>query len=253
MNATGGSSAEKPGFWRRQFQLPSTRPQRSFDLLFGILAPFLCVCFDPTVFRSDGLMGNGFLSPFRLYGYLEIAVSAAALAYYVGTRRASPLLAGALWGGFFFALILGVIMLPLTLLGLLLIIGVFGFTPFLTAFVFFRNACRCWRDSSVRATRKSTLVPVTLGMVLILGIPACLQASAFYLNSHAMVAIQSGSDQDFARAVKTLQRTRFVISPDGIAFAYQKASDERQRERLARAFQAVTGRSVEKRLAELND
>jgi hypothetical protein len=213
----------------------------------------LCVFFDPTVFRSDGVMGNGFLSHMRLFGYVEIAASTAALGYYLLTRRASPLLAGALWGGFLFALILGLAMLPLTLLGLLLIIGVFGFTPFLTSWVFLRNAYRCWRDASVRVSRKAGLLLVTMGMALILAIPASLQGSAYYLCNRAMQALRSGSEQDFARAVRTLQRTRFIVSPDAIALAYQKATDEIQRERLARAFRAVTGQSVEQRLAQLND
>jgi hypothetical protein len=253
MNDTEGSSAEKPGFWKRQYQLPSTRPQRIFDLLFGIVAPLLCVCFDPTVFRSDGVMGNGFLSHLRLFGYLEIAACTTALGCYLVTRRSSPLLAGVFLGGFLFALILGIVMLPLSLLGLVVFIGVLGFTPFVTSLVFLRNACRCWRDSSAQLSRRTRLLLVALGIALILGIPASLQGSAFYMTNRAMQALQSGSEQDVARAVQMLQRMRLFVDSDRIVFSYQRATDAKQRDRLARAFHAVTGRNVEERLAELND
>jgi hypothetical protein len=55
------------------------------------------------------------------------------------------------------------------------------------------------------------------------------------------------------QAVGMLRAMRFFVSPDRIAFAYQKARAQGQRDRLAQAFYAVTGRTVEERLVELND
>jgi hypothetical protein len=253
VNAIEMSLGTGNGFWERQYRTPSTVPQRLFDLLFGIIAPVLCLWFDPTVFRSDGMMGNGFLSGLRFFGYLEIATSILVLAFYLLTQRASALLAGALWGSFVFAFTLGVVMLPLTLLGLFVVIGIFGFTPFLTSWVFLRNARRCWRGSSPQQRGKVRMLLVTLGMALMLGTPAGLQGSTLYLANGALARIQSGSEPGVGRAVRMLRGMRFFVSPDRIVFAYQKATEQAQRERLAQAFYGVTAKTLEQRLAEMND
>jgi hypothetical protein len=234
-----------------QTQMPARRLGVKVDVIFGIIAPLLCVFFDPAIFRSEGLPGlpgKGLLSQVRLFGYLEIAASTAALGYYLVRRQASPLLAGALMGGSIFALSLGIVMAPISFVGLLLFVGIFGFIPFVTSFVFLRNALQCWRVSA-----RPRLLLATLGMVLILGIPASLQGSAFLLTDRAVLRLRSGSDEEFARVVRLWRPARFVLDPDAIAFAYEKAKDAAERERLARAYREVTGSSVETRLALLND
>ena len=228
--------------------MPAHRLGVKVDLIFGIIAPLLCVFFDPAIFRSDGLPGKGLLSQVRLFGYLEIAAGTAAFGYYLVRRRASPLLAGALMGGSIFALSLGIVIAPISFIGLLLFVGIFGFIPFLTSFVFLRNALRCWQASA-----KPRLLLGALGMALILGIPAGLQASAFFLTDRAVLRLRSGSDGEFARVVRLWRPARFVLDPDTIAFAYEKAKDAAEKERLARAYREVTGSSVETRLVLLND
>src|SRR5690349_1892220 len=112
-------------------QMPAPRLAVRVDLIFGIIAPLLCLFFDPAIFRSDRLAGRGLLSQVRLFGYVEIAASAAVLGYYLVKRQASPLLAGALMGGSIFALSLGILMLPISFVGLFVLIGILGFIPFL--------------------------------------------------------------------------------------------------------------------------
>jgi len=255
MDLPATHSEASPGFWRRQFQLPATAEQSWFDFCFGIIAPVLCVFFDPAVFRSSGMMGGGMLSYLRLFGYLEIGAGTAALGYYLLTRRGSLLLAGALCGGALFSFLVGLGILPLTILGLLFIVGVFGFTPFASGFVFLRNGFRCWRVSSPRFPRATARFRVVLGSVLFLGVPMGLQLAISNMAHRALTALQSGSEHDFGHALQTLKYLRFAsdANTDEIAFAYQKATDEKRRERLARAYQTLTGRSVEERLAELND
>jgi hypothetical protein len=185
-------------------QKPS-RGRWTLSVLFGIVAPVLCVVFDPIVFRSDGVVGPGFLKHFRLFAYAEIVLSAGVLAYYLLTSQSSPLVAGALFGGFVFAFIVGISILPLTILGLFMLIGVFGFVPFITGFVFLRNGQRCWRGSSGRVSAKAARLLAVLGVTLVLGIPASLQGSAFHLMEWAVPVLQSGSEQEFAQTVKVLK------------------------------------------------
>jgi len=226
MSTHPGISENSAGFWKRQFLLPPTPLQNVFDVCIGIIAPILCVIFDPAVFRSDGLFGAGMLKDFRFYAYTEIAIGVAALAYFLLTRRGSAPLAGTLYAGALFSGLLGLFMLPLTLLGLLILIGIFGLTPFFSSFVMERNASRCWRESSTHTVRFKAL---------------------------RTAALQTGSEQKYAIAVRTLKFLKFGAKTDEIVFAYQKAADPKQRERLAQAYQAITGREIIERLTELND
>jgi hypothetical protein len=49
------------GFWKRRFEPPATVSQRWFDFIFGIVAPILCLVFDPAIFRNGFPAGMGFL------------------------------------------------------------------------------------------------------------------------------------------------------------------------------------------------
>ena len=119
------------GFWKRQFHLPATGAQLWFDVFFGMAVPLVCLYFDPTVFRSGSAGDTGVLVPFRIFGYAEISLSIVALAYFLFTRRASSVLSGVLLGSAIFSFLLGFAMLPLTIMGLVLLIGVLGFAPFI--------------------------------------------------------------------------------------------------------------------------
>lgn len=135
-----------PGFWKRQFGGRPTRRQEVHDLIFGIVLPLICLLLDPVVFR-----GGPFpvLHHYRWLAYTFIAIEMAVLAYWltmdVRSGIGTLLLAGALAAGGLFALSLHAILLPLTLRGMIFLIGFLGLTPFLTSFVYFRNA---WRAQS---------------------------------------------------------------------------------------------------------
>jgi hypothetical protein len=238
------------GFWKRQFDPPASPRQQQFDLLVGIVLPIICVLLDPAIFRSFA-GGSWFLKHLRLFAYLEIGFGIVALLYYMLTRRASAFLIGVLSANAFFAFVLGIAMLPMTLIGLLFVIGIFGLTPFFTGFVFLRNAARSWRQCSSRDSRGPAALPLALGFVLVLAVPVIFQSASFHYGNRAIVALQTGSDQDFNHAVRTLKLVHY--DTDELAFTYQKTNDATRRARLARAFTAITGEVVQDRLSSLND
>jgi hypothetical protein len=238
------------GFWRRQFDLPASPQQQLFDLLLGVVAPVLCLLLDPAIFRPFA-GGTGFMRHYRLFAYLEIGLSILMLLYYMATKRASAFLTGVLFGSAIFALSLGAVILPVTLLGLLVFIGVFGLTPFFTFFVFLRNSHRCWQQYRARTSRMPSLAALVLGVIVIFGLPAGVQASIFHYGNRALAVVQSGPEEDFAGAVHTLKWLHY--DTDEIAFIFQRTNDPKQRERLSRAFTAITGETVQDRLAQLND
>jgi len=239
------------GFWKKRFEPPATTSQRVFDLIFGIVAPILCLVFDPAIFRGGFPAGSGYLSAYKPFAYTEIAVSIVALAYYLLRQKGSLLLAGILAGSGIFSLILGIFMLPMTFLGLFIFIGIFGLTPFVSSYVFLRNAYRSWRGSAVENTRGSAVLRVAVGFMLVVGIPLSTHVSYVHAARNALQAVQSGSEEDYVRAVHTLKLLRY--DTDEIALRYSECQDEKRRDRLSRAFSHLTGQPVQVRLDELTD
>jgi len=141
------SHVERIGFWRRQFQSEITRGQTKFDWIFGVILPVICFYFDPIVFRN----GAGEIGP-ALLGKISAFAHVLSLAAVLGT------MAWLLWGeklgwlnaplaGLFVissvaALAIGIFISPYSLLGLIVLIGALGFTPFFTSFVLLRNSIR---------------------------------------------------------------------------------------------------------------
>jgi len=248
-----GEPSRALGFWRRQFHLPATTPQLAFDLLLGIIAPVACLIEDPGVFHRSGLPGTTLLSHYWLFAYLEIGMSIAALAYYLLARRASAFLAGILFAGAAFAIAVGVIMFPLTLVAVFMLIGILGLTPFFTALAFLRNASRCWVRSGTRTRLSSAIVAAACGAVVTLGLALGIHLETVRIANRALVLLQSGSDVEFAQAVQALKWVKYAVDPDNIVIAYANTKDDQQRYRLSRAYQAITGERIEDRLARLND
>ncbi len=183
------------GFWRRQFSDRPTRPQAIFDLVMGIIAPILCFYFDPVIFRNflttcrqpDSEIT---LTPayFAIFAYTLIGLGMVALAIWLiaGPRlgRASAFFAGIFFLGAETALAFAVVMLPYSLIGLVIFIGAFGFTPFFTTFVYLRNGARAWRSARRQEPLKprSWVFAVALTAALVIyAVPAIVQWQAWVL------------------------------------------------------------------------
>lgn len=107
-------------------------------LVFGVLAPPVLLCAERGV--GDGLIGD--ILPLRPFTSSLAWASVPVLAAWLVARNRAPgwmsaAFAGALAAAACGALGIGVLMLPMTLLGLLVGIGVLGFVPFVTSWVFF--------------------------------------------------------------------------------------------------------------------
>lgn len=251
---TGGpaQSTAVHGLWKRQHALKPTLSQMVFDVMLGVVLPVVCLFMDPGIFRWDGLPGTSRLTHFGLFAYLEIALCMAALIFYLATRRASLFLAGMLYAGALFALAVGIIILPLTIVGLFMLIGIFGLTPFFTGFVFLQNARRCWNLSSRKAFPAAILVSVSAAAMTVI-VPLAVQFETVRIADNAMATLRTGTDAEALQAIHTLKLARVVIKTDRLAIAYGNTDDKKVRERLARAFHELTGEKVEDRLAEMND
>jgi hypothetical protein len=246
----GEVTARRPGFWTRQMSGRGTAWQTGFDVGFGIVAPVLCLAFDPGVLRPDGWEFFEPLQDVRLFVYLVIGLAIAALSYFLVKRKSSWLLAGALYGAALFALFLGLVMSPMSALGLLLVIGIFGFTPFVSAFVFWRNARRC--RQSVPAGGNAWLA-AALGFLLMLGVPGLVQGGMATVGNRAVARVIAGAGREESRDIRIAHSLRIATRTDPIVFAYQKTTDIKERARLAAAYEQITGISMERRLGQLGD
>ena len=234
-------------FWKRQFLQPRTLQQLIFDICFGIVGPILCVISDPIVFVSS-FGGSDFLQRIRFFAYFEIFLAICVLAYWLWRHRPSLVLAGALYGSALFSVALGIRMLPLTLIGILAIIGILGLTPFVTAFVFLRNGVRSQAGCVSSRGRAAQVAALVLGVALVLGIPIGLHMVATHQVNWAVATFVNGNDQDFGRAEKILGTARSLrlaqLDPyvgDKIFVSYINTSDPKQRQKFARAYQGLTG------------
>lgn len=120
-----------------------------FDWTFGVVLPIVCVAADPIVFRSDILVTehNVLLGDYRAFAYVLSAVSIMAMAAWLlwGQRlgEGRPFLGGLFLVGAAISTLVGVVIFPYSVIGLLfLLYGALGFTPLFAGFVFLRNAVR---------------------------------------------------------------------------------------------------------------
>jgi hypothetical protein len=137
------------------------------DLMGGLILPVLCLVFDP-----------GLICQYKLvilaYPAIGLQMLVLVLWLLLGPVRPwfSALMAGLLMVGVLIAGGIGLAMLPLSLVGLLAMgIGLLGLTPFLTAYVFGRNAGKALRHTADFKLGKCVLV---VGIVIAIAVPVTL-------------------------------------------------------------------------------
>lgn len=144
-------------FFQQQFSPESTSAQITFDVIFGIVAPVVCIAVD--VLYLDSLAAN---LPAVSYAVIGIGIVVLALWLFLNSYIESLLIevaAVALLCGALYAIITGAVLFYFTCWGLLsgimttiedssmsgvtlTAVSLLGFMPFLTAFVFLRNGFR---------------------------------------------------------------------------------------------------------------
>lgn len=177
--------AKKRGFWRRQFGPVVTNAQDAFDVTFGIVLPILCFVFDPIILKGSTL-GPPVLGEYQLLVYLvssiEMGLFLAWRTFTPHLRTFSAPLAGAFFAAGLFSAVIGLAILPVSLIGLIFVIGVLGFIPFLTAFVYFRHGVRAMKGQVMNSVHESRFLTAALGGLLVIGLPlfAAIQIEKVY-------------------------------------------------------------------------
>jgi len=248
----------KPGFWFRQIKGPVTSNQVWFDSFFGIVGPLLCLMLDPIAFKGD-VLGRPMMEDYQIFAYLFSGIEMVLLALWLLTRVKSSLLSSFLGGVFmaggFFCAVLGAILLPYSLLGLMVVIGALGFTPFLTGFVFFRNGYRAMVRSKNDILYPASFSSLVLGGLFTLAGPFFLGTGIDQYVTKSVDTMIFGNEQQALIAAQHVRPLSFVAGSklQRIVAEYQTTSDDARRERLGRLYKEATGEEIQLRLRILND
>lgn len=249
---------EQDSFWRRQVSETSTEPQVVFDFVFCLVAPLLCFYFDPVVFKG-GILGKAILQPFQVFAYGVTAVEVSLFVVWTlfGSRLAawSRLIGAALISGAVFSAVVGLAILPYSVIGLVLVIGVLGFIPFLTAFAYFRIGWRAFRSSEDTTPTNSPIIPLLVGAILSLALPALVSVYISRTTTNSIDALLHGDAKQAELAVNHLKWLPFIPqqSLDSLVNAYMSERDPVRKETLKKSYQSLTGEDLERRAAILND
>lgn len=250
--AKGGS------FMSRQLKQDATRRQKIFDAFVGIVLPVLCLYFDPLVFR-EGIAGEPLLGRYRFFAYAVVAIEIAVLALWLAwgerIKEWGGMLGGAMLAGALFSFVVGVAILPFSVIGLMFLIGVLGFSPFLCAFVYLRNAMRALKISSSYLGASRRAAALALGAAVSIGAPAYAHLRIERAVTRALPELMSGDDARMATAARNLRFASWLGATDfdALVRAYEGETDTVRKERLARAYRTLTGHEIDARLDVLND
>lgn len=236
----------RKGFWRRQFQTEATEPQRTFDWTFGVILPVICFVFDPIVFKGN-LDGTAFLGGFKPFAYalsyISIMVMAAWLIWGEKLKWLNAFTAGLFAVGGAISLAVGIVLFPISLLGLIVLIGVLGFTPLFTSIVFLRNAARAFQAAKPFLEKKILIYSFGLSALLAATLPYVLNVEI----KNDLDAISRGDAQTIRAKARRLKFVAPLVNFDSLARQYALEDEKINPERkaaLGEAYENLTGENT---------
>jgi hypothetical protein len=248
------TTVKKPSFWQRQINSEITLRQIVFDVLFGIVAPMLAIVFDPVVFRGDFAL----LERYQMVSYAAILLGTLALAVWLLFRlqlsQWSSLFGGIFLIGALFALALGLVLLPFSVIGLQILLGLLGFIPFVTAYVFYRNCRRALRLAQSSVSHKRLIISLSLGALLAVAIPIIVHVAATNYVSQSVDELLHGDPTTAENAISKMKLAFWCnrLCYIDILFTYQRA-DSAQQKFLAKAYKDITGQDIGSALQWMSD
>ncbi|MEO8609351.1 MAG: hypothetical protein ABI690_15775 [Chloroflexota bacterium] len=221
------------------------------DVLFGVIAPIATLIFDPAIFRGGIESGLPVLAQWRVFAYIAIPIGVAVFTLWLSLRFRlkawSGMVAGVLFAGAVFSLLIGIAILPITLFGLLLGIGILGFIPFITAVIFFRNALQAFNYVGKQLNLQGMVGSFLLGALMSVTIPAAAQLWTANYVQDAEVQIIAGDVTQAEVGLADLRRAFWceLYCYRDLEVAYPNETDPTRRQRLASAYLELTGREIE--------
>lgn len=157
--------------------------------------------------------------------------------------------------GGIFCLTVGVILLPFSLLGLMLGIGIFGFTPFLTGIVYSRNGYRALRSPRTNSSLLTSAATCLLGAFFVISAPLLTGGAIHQAVEISVDDIIHGDSQRASAAAHRIGPLKYFVGTESnqIVTAYIQAPDPARKQLLKNCYQEITGEDIEKRIRILQD
>jgi hypothetical protein len=246
----------RKGFWRRQFQTESTESQKTFDWLFGVILPVVCFVFDPIVFKGDA-WGAAYLGTYKPFAYILSFVSVMAMSAWLiwgeKLKWLNAFLAGLFIVGGIVSLSLGIILLPISLLGLFILIGALGFTPMFSAVVYLRNSLRAYQAAKPSLEKSVLTRSFALSAIFSAVVPSVINAEI----NRALDKIIKGDARTVRAEIQSLKYIAPLINFDVLALHYHRSAlEERETEKMkaiAAIYKEMTGENLERKVRVLMD
>lgn len=239
--------ADKPrmGFWERRIGSEVTKRQKIFDWTFGVVFPVICFFFDPIVFNDkwgdQALLGAA--KPFAyLLSFSCIMATMAWLIWDEKLRWLNALVAGLLVIGGIAALCVAVIITPFSLLGLVVLIGALGLTPWLTSYVFLRNAVRAFRAAKPFVSKTVLIHSFLLAAVGAASVPYAINVEI----NRTVQRMANGDEAAIRREAKKLRMVAPLVDLSPVAVAARRAVDvtSQRASALGEEYEGITGRPL---------
>ena len=145
-----------------------------------------------------------------------------------------------------FALVVGIVLVPFSILGTLFLmgLGLLGLAPFAMAYVYARRAAEAFRATKqYPLARRVTAAAVGFVMPALAALVVNVLAIRAYES--AVVDVLGGGNRKVHRAVFRLQFLQYCVALDDMAWRYSREADPERRERLASAYREVTGDPID--------
>lgn len=130
-------------------------------------------------------------------------------------------------------------------------LGIFGFTPFITAFVFLQNGVRAFAKIQSRINQYLLLGTIICGIIFVIGIPLAVNWETSEFVSHSVYTIvHSERKKDVDSSINNLQLTFWCPKScyDDIVRAYMQEQNPTKQQILSEAYLKITGTSIEHRV-----
>jgi hypothetical protein len=223
---------------------------KHYDVAFGLALPVACFALEFVLLPALGwLPGLVFFHRYRLFGYGVVAFELVTLAAWLGLGsrlgRWGAMVAGVLLAGSLFAGVLGLVLLPFAIPGVLVFgIGLLGFVPLFTAHVYYSNGRAALRQAQSHLGHRAIVEAVAWGAFLVFGIPGLIQARISLTTRAALREVIEGDGPTAQAAVERLKPYWWVADFDPLRRACDREHDRGRWDRLARAYRDLTGRDV---------
>lgn len=246
----------RKGFWRRQFQKETTGSQNRFDWLFGVIMPVICFVFDPIVFKGESFEPAvfGTFKPFAyILSFVLVMAMSAWLLWGKKLKGFNAAFAGLFLIGGLISFGIGIVLLPFSLLGLIFIIGILGFTPLFTSIVYLRTALRSYQTVKPFIEKKLLVHSFILSALLSFVLPSVINLKV----EQTLDEMQNGDAQTIRASAQRLEYLAPIVNFDFLARSYllEKNDDPNNEKRaaLAEAYQELTGENLETKATRLAD